>query len=120
MVIDYSTKKFEDEVSDVDCVLDTQGGEVLNRSLRVLKKGGIVVSTLSEPSAEDLAKYGVRSSHVMARADSRQLMQIAELIEAGGVMPVVETVLPLMEARRAHEMSQSGHVRGKIVLKVRE
>jgi NADPH:quinone reductase-like Zn-dependent oxidoreductase len=120
MVIDYSTKKFEDEVSGVDCVLDTQGGEVLNRSLRVLKKGGIVVSTLSEPSAEDLDRYGVRSSHVIARADSRQLTQIAELIEAGDVMPVVETVLPLAEARRAHEMSQTGHVRGKIVLKVRE
>lgn len=75
MVIDYTTKKFEDEVSGVDCVLDTQGGEVLNRSLRVLKKGGIVVSTLSEPSADELDRYGVRSSHVIARADSRQLMQ---------------------------------------------
>ena len=119
MVIDYTTKKFEDEVSGVDCVLDTQGGKVLNRSLRVLKKGGIVVSTLSEPSADDLAKYGVRSSHVLARSDSRQLMQIAELIDKGDVRPVVETILPLAEARRAHEMSQTGHVRGKIVLKIK-
>lgn len=120
MIIDYTSKKFEDEVSGVDCVLDTQGGEVLNRSLRVLKKGGIVVSTLSEPSADDIARYGVRSSHVLARSDSRQLMQIAELIDAGVVRPIVETVLPLAEARRAHEMSQMGHVRGKIVLKIRE
>jgi NADPH:quinone reductase-like Zn-dependent oxidoreductase len=120
MVIDYTTKKFEDEVNGVDGVLDTQGGEVLNRSLRVLKKGGIVVSTLSEPSADDLDRYGVRSSHVLARADSRQLMQIAELIDKGDVRPVVETVLPLAEARRAHEMSQTGHVRGKIVLKIKE
>jgi len=120
MVIDYTSKKFEDEVSGVDCVLDTQGGEVLNRSLLVLKKGGIVVSTLSEPSADDIARYGVRSSHVLARSDSRQLMQIAELIDAGVVRPVVETVLPLAEARRAHEMSQMGHARGKIVLKIRE
>jgi NADPH:quinone reductase-like Zn-dependent oxidoreductase len=119
MVIDYTTKKFEDEVSGVDCVLDTQGGKVLNRSLRVLKKGGIVVSTLSEPSADDLARYGVRSSHVLARSDSRQLMQIAELIDKGDVRPVVETILPLAEARRAHEMSQTGHVRGKIVLKIK-
>jgi NADPH:quinone reductase-like Zn-dependent oxidoreductase len=119
-VIDYTVKKFEDEGSGVDCVLDTQGGEVLNRSLRVLKKGGIVVSTLSEPSAEDLAKYGVRASHIIARADSRQLIQIAGLIDAGNVRPVVETVLPLAEVRRAHEMSQKGHVRGKIVLKIRE
>jgi NADPH:quinone reductase-like Zn-dependent oxidoreductase len=119
MVIDYTTKIFEDEISSVDCVLDTQGGEVLNRSLRVLKKGGIVVSTLSEPSADDLARYGVRSSHVLARSDSRQLMQIAELIDKGDVRPVVETILPLAEARRAHEMSQTGHVRGKIVLKIK-
>jgi NADPH:quinone reductase-like Zn-dependent oxidoreductase len=47
-------------------------------------------------------------------------MQIAELIDAGDVRPIVETVLPLAEARRAHEMSQTGHVRGKIVLKIRE
>jgi NADPH:quinone reductase-like Zn-dependent oxidoreductase len=120
MIIDYTTKKFEDEVSGVDCVLDTQGGEVLDRSLRVLKKGGIVVSTLSEPSADDLVRYGVRSSHVLARANSRQLMQIAGLIDKGDVRPVIETVLPLAEARRAHEMSQTGHVRGKIVLKIRE
>jgi NADPH:quinone reductase-like Zn-dependent oxidoreductase len=120
MVIDYTTKKFEDEVSGVDCVLDTQGGEILNRSLCILKKGGIVVSTIGEPSADDLARYGVRSSHIIARADSRQLVRIAELIDAGHVRPVVETVLPLAEARRAHEMSQTGHVRGKIVLKIRE
>jgi NADPH:quinone reductase-like Zn-dependent oxidoreductase len=120
MSIDYTTKKFEDEVSGLDCVLDTQGGEVLNRSLRVLKKGGIVVSTLSEPSAEDLARYGVRSSLVIVRGNSQQLMHIAELIDAGDVRPVVETVLPLVEVRRAHEMSQAGHVRGKIVLKIRE
>jgi NADPH:quinone reductase-like Zn-dependent oxidoreductase len=120
MIIDYTAKKFEDEVSGVDCVLDTQGGEVLDRSLRVLKKGGIVVSTLSEPSADDLVRYGVRSSHVLARANSRQLMQIAGLIDKGDVRPVIETVLPLAEARRAHEMSQTGHVRGKIVLKIRE
>ena len=119
IVIDYTTKIFEDEVSGVDCVLDTQGGKVLNRSLHVLKKGGIVVSTLSEPSANDLAKYGVRTSHVLARADSRQLMQIAELIDAGKVSPVVETVLPLAGAITAHKMSQTGHVRGKIVLKIK-
>jgi NADPH:quinone reductase-like Zn-dependent oxidoreductase len=120
MVIDYTTKIFEDEVSGVDCVLDTQGGEVLNRSLRVLKKGGIVVSTLSEPSADDLARYGVRSSHVLARGDTQQLMQIAELIDTGDIRPVVETVLPLAEASTAHKMSQTGHVRGKIVLKIKE
>lgn len=120
MVIDYTTKKFEEEVSGVDCVLDTQGGDVLKRSLQVLKKGGIVVSTLEEPSAADLEKYGVRASSIVVRSDAAQLSEIAGLIDAGQVKAVVATVLPLAEARKAHEMSQSGHVHGKIVLKVKE
>jgi NADPH:quinone reductase-like Zn-dependent oxidoreductase len=56
----------------------------------------------------------------MARGDAVQLRQIAELIDSGDVVPIVEAVLPLAEARRAHEMSQTGHVRGKIVLRVKE
>ncbi|HAM52726.1 MAG TPA: NADPH:quinone reductase [Nitrospiraceae bacterium] len=118
-VIDYTVRKFEDEVRGVDCVLDTQGGEVLSRSLRVLKKGGIVVSTLEEPRAEDLTRYGVRATHVIAKSDSRQLKEIAALIDTGHVKPAVEIVLPLAEARKAHELSQSGHTHGKIVLKVK-
>lgn len=119
-VIDYTARNFEEEVRGVDCVLDTMGGDVLARSLRVLKKGGIVVSTLDEPSAEDLDGYGVRAAHVMARSDSGQLIQIGRLIDAGEVSPVVETVLPLSEARKAHEKSQRGHARGKIVLRIKE
>jgi NADPH:quinone reductase-like Zn-dependent oxidoreductase len=118
--IDYAAGRFEDKLSGVDCVLDTMGGDVLSRSLQVLKKGGIVVSTLEEPSAEEVARYGVRAAHVLARGDSGQLRQIAGLIDSGDVMPIVEAVLPLAKARRAHEMSQTGHVRGKIVLRVKE
>jgi NADPH:quinone reductase-like Zn-dependent oxidoreductase len=120
MFIDYSAARFEEKVSGIDCVLDTMGGDVLSRSLQVLKKGGIVVSTLEEPSAEELARYGVRAAHVFARGDSGQLRQIAGLIDSGDVRPIVEAVLPLSKARRAHEMNQAGHVRGKIVLRVKE
>ncbi len=120
MIIDYTAGKFEDEANGVDCVLDTLGGEVLSRSLSVVKKGGIIVSTLSELSTQDLVRFGIRAAHIMARADSGQLAQIARLIDEGYVRPEVETVLPLEEARRAHEMSQKGHVRGKIVLKIKE
>jgi NADPH:quinone reductase-like Zn-dependent oxidoreductase len=120
VVIDYTAKKFEEEASGVDCVLDTQGGDVLRRSLLVLKKGGIVVSTLEEPPAEDLKKYSVRASHVVAASNSSQLKEIAGLLDAGHVRALVEAVLPLQEARKAHELSQSGHSRGKIVLKVKE
>jgi len=120
MAIDYTTKKFEEEAEKVDCVLDTQGGDVLRRSLQILKKGGIVVSTLAEPSPEELEKYGVRASHMYAESNSAQLSEIAELIDNGKVRIMVEAVFPLEEVRKAHAMSQTGHTRGKIVLKIKE
>lgn len=117
-VIDYKQQRFEDEVSGVDVVFDLIGGETQQRSWRVLKKGGILVSTVGISSAEAAAEHGVRGEAIVRHPDAGQLTQIADLIDAGHVKPVVQTVLPLDEARRAHEMSQAGHVRGKIVLRV--
>jgi len=65
-------------------------------------------------------EYGVRAEHVVATGDSGQLMQIVRLIDSGDVRPMVEMVMPLAKARRALEMSHAGHVRGKIVLRIRE
>ena len=79
-----------------------------------------MVSTLDEPSAEDLDRYGIRAEHVVASGDSGQLMLIARHIDSGDVRPMVEMVMPLAEARRALEMSQAGHVRGRIVLRIKE
>lgn len=117
-VIDYNKVRFEDAVKDVDVVLDTLGGEVQDRSWKVLKKGGIMVSTLREPSVELAAKYGARGAIVFVKPDAGELKKIAGLIDAGKIRAVVETVLPLSEAGKAHELSESGHTRGKIVLKI--
>ncbi|HXC34494.1 MAG TPA: NADP-dependent oxidoreductase [Candidatus Acidoferrales bacterium] len=116
--IDYQKTRFEDVVHDVDVVLDTIGGETQERSFKVLKKGGILVSLVQPPSQESATKYGVRALFYGAHASSSNLAEIAKLIDNGKVKPVVETILPLAEARRAHELSEGGHVRGKIVLKV--
>jgi|SRR5579871_418399 len=116
--IDYSKTRFEDVVRDVDVVLDTMGGETQERSLKVLKKGGILVSLVQPPSAEHAAKYGVRAVMLRGHKSAADLMEIAQLIDSGRVKVFVETIVPLAEARRAHELSESGHVRGKIVLKV--
>jgi len=116
--IDYNVVKFEDVVHDMDVVLDTIGGETQNRSWKVLKKGGILVSTVGQPSEKEAEKFGVRCGVGNAVSNPEQLNQIANLIDEGKVNPLVETILPLSEARRAHEISQSGHARGKIVLKV--
>jgi NADPH:quinone reductase-like Zn-dependent oxidoreductase len=115
--VDYQKTRFEDVVRDVDVVLDTIGGDTQERSFKALKKGGILVSIVQPPSQELATKYGVRALFYGAHPSSSDLTEIARLIDSGKVKTVVETVLPLAEARHAHELSQTGHTRGKIVLK---
>lgn len=119
-VIDYNKTPFEDAVHDVDMVFDCVGGEVQQRSLNVIKPGGMLVTIVGAPDHKAAAAKGVRAGGGMARPDAGQLAEIARLVVAGTVKPVVSTVLPLAEARKAHELSEGGHTRGKIVLKVVE
>jgi NADPH:quinone reductase-like Zn-dependent oxidoreductase len=116
--IDYNTTRFEDVVSEVDVVLDTVTGETMERSWQVLRKGGILVSILHPPSEQKAAAHGVRQAHVFVHPSSEQLTEIAALVDSGELEAKVDKVLPLPEARKAHELSQTGHVRGKIVLAV--
>jgi len=116
--VDYQKTRFEDAVRDVDVVLDTVGGETQERSFKVLKKGGVLVSLVQPPSQESATKYGVRALFYGGHASSSDLTEIAKLIDDGKVKPVVGTVLPLADARRAHELSETGHAHGKIVLKL--
>lgn len=116
--IDYNTTRFEDVVHNADVVLDTITGETMERSWQVLKKGGILVSILQPPSHEKAASLGVRCAHTFVQPSVSQLNEIAKLIDAGKVNVIVEKVFPLWEARAAHELSATGHVRGKIVLRV--
>ena len=116
--IDYEKTRFEDAIHDVDVVLDTLGGDTQQLSRKVLKKGGILVSIVAPPSADEAAKHGVRSAFFSAHPSSSQLSEIAKLVDAGKLKSVVETVLPLSDARRAHELNETGHARGKTVLKV--
>jgi NADPH:quinone reductase-like Zn-dependent oxidoreductase len=116
--IDYAKTRFEDVVDDVDVVLDTVGGETQQRSWKVLRKGGFLVSIAGAPSTEEATKHDVRSAGISANPDTSVLSEIAKLIDLGKLKPIVETVLPLPEARKAHELSEGGHARGKVVLKV--
>jgi NADPH:quinone reductase-like Zn-dependent oxidoreductase len=130
-VIDYKTTRFEDVVHDVDIVLDTVGGETLERSWRVLKKGGILVSVSSSldiPSEkksiqsylrEKGAAHGVHAIWHLVHPDREQLTKIGKLIDSGYVKPVIDKVVPLSEA--AHKVYGSAineHIRGKIVLHI--
>jgi NADPH:quinone reductase-like Zn-dependent oxidoreductase len=119
-VIDYQSTRFEEVVEPVDVVFDTIGGEVQERSWQIVKPGGILVSIISPPSAEQAAAHQCRSAYVFIQPRADWLTEMAQLIDAGQVKPIVDVVLPLSQAAEAHRQSESGHTRGKIVLQVRE
>lgn len=117
-VIDYTTGRFEDGVRDVDVVLDTVGGDTLERSWRVLRKGGVLVTVADSAPADKAAQYGVRGVDFIVEPSRAQLIEIARLIEAGALRVIVEATFPLREARAAFVRGLGGHNRGKVVLQV--
>lgn len=119
IVIDYTTTPFEQAVTDVDLVLDTIGGDVLRRSMDVVRPGGTLVSLLEEPSQAMAQARGIRATNnsVTFPFPSTHLLQtIAGLMAEGVVKAVVARKFALHEAQQAHELSQTGHGRGRIVL----
>jgi len=120
VVINYTNQRFEDIISNMDVVLDTVGGDTFDRSWRVLKPGGFLVSTVASIPEGAAEKHGVRAQTLVTRADGKELAQIAEVIDEMQVKPVVTTILSLSDAQKAHELSESRHMRGKIVLLVGE
>lgn len=115
-VLDYSAVRFEDKIRDVKVVLDTVGGDTLDRSWGVLRRGGVLVTVAGDVSEEKATKYGVRGVSFLVQPNRPQLMKIAQLIDAGTVRPIVEAVFPLSRAREAYERGLLGHNRGKLVL----
>lgn len=119
-IIDYRNQQFENIVGNLDVVLDTIGGDTLEKSWGVLKPGGFLVTTVASIPKEKPQKYGVRAERLMTQANGKELAQIAAIIDEHKIRPIITTVLPLADAQKAHEMSESGHTRGKIVLRVAE
>src|SRR5215813_9389222 len=118
-VVDYKTARFEETVTGVDVVLDTVGGDTQQRSLRVLKPGGILVSVVSPVPETTQKDYGVRAVYFYVDVTTARLNTITELFDSGKLVTDVGTVLPLQEARSAHEMLRGApHKRGKIVLNI--
>ncbi|WP_406084903.1 NADP-dependent oxidoreductase [Streptomyces virginiae] len=116
-VIDYRTTDFEDAVADVDVVIDAIGGDYTLRSLKVLKAGGHLV-TLPGPDSLPADPQGVHASWVLVEPDLGGLREITALVEQGLLKPLVDTVLPLEQAAKAHEIGERGRTTGKIVLTV--
>jgi len=118
LAIDYRNERFEDLVEDVDVVFDLVAGETQDRSWRVLKRGGIMVSTLTTPSEEKARVRGARGTRYMAVPNGAQLAEIGLLIDAGKVRPFVQDTYFLKDVAAAEEQLEKEHVRGKIVLRV--
>ncbi len=118
-VIDYTKERFEDLVHGVDAVLDLIGGDTQKRSWSVLRPGGVLATTVGL-SSEPARPGDARGAAVSTKTRPDQLDAIGKLIEESVVRPIVTEILPLSEARKAQEILQGGHVRGKIVLKVAE
>lgn len=120
-VIDYRAVDFTRAAGSVDVVIDPVGDEYGERSLEVLRPGGVLVS-LASP-AEDrwvpvAAARGLRAGFMLVEPDRVALRAVASLVAEGRLRPHVEHVLPLAHAAKAHEIGEAGGLTGKIVLLV--
>lgn len=116
-VINYTTERFEDVAKDVDLVLDTVGGEITARSCAVLKPGGRLASIAGQPPIEKAKQLGIQLIRPGV-ATQDDLNAIVKLIDEGHVQITIEKSYALEEVRLAHEQSQTGHGRGRVVLRI--
>jgi NADPH:quinone reductase-like Zn-dependent oxidoreductase len=114
--VDYTERDVGEAVSGVDIAFDTVGGDTTESLLPAVRDGGVLVTIANAPPEEAARARGVRAELLVMSPSSDQLAGIAALVAAGDVRVDIAEVLPLGEVRRAHELSESGHTRGKIVL----
>src|SRR5437763_5093281 len=114
--VDYTEQDVAQSVSEVDVAVDTVGGETTQSLVPPVREGGIVVTIANAPPEEAARERGARAELLVTSPNADQLARIAELMAAGDLQVEIAEVLPLSEVRRAHELSESGHTRGKIVL----
>jgi len=143
VVIDYKTQDFENVLRDQDVVLNSQDGKTLQKSLRVLKAGGKLISISGPPDpdfGQDIAApgfvrlvmrllsagvrrraaaRGIGYAFLFMKADGRQLQQITRLIEAGAIRPVIDKVFPFASTNEAIAHVESGRAKGKVVIKLK-
>lgn len=120
VAIDYKTEKFEDIAKNMDVVVDGVGRETLARSYPILKKGGIIVSLVGRVDQSELEKYGIRGVSLEAEYNGDELSEIGKLIDAKKIKIFVSETFPLADVAKALSKADTGHARGKIVLKVRD
>lgn len=118
VAIDYTKPNWESEVHDVDFALLPVGGETMQRTYAVMKKGGTIATLISPADPVELEKRGLLGAPVFSHPNSEQLAEITKLIDAGKIKPIVSQVLPLADAAKADAQAETHHTRGKVVLKI--
>jgi NADPH:quinone reductase-like Zn-dependent oxidoreductase len=118
VVIDYKKQRFEDEVSELDVVFDLIDGETRERSWKVLKNGGALVTTLTDPSQDRAREHGVQATRYTVEADGSELAEIVGLVTSGKMKPHIQKTYPLRSAVDALASAEKGHSIGKIVMTV--
>jgi NADPH:quinone reductase-like Zn-dependent oxidoreductase len=119
-VIDYRTRRFDEDVRNADAVIDLVGGETQARSFHVLRRGGKLISAVSPPDRHAAERHGVEAAFFLVDVTRRSLAEIARCLDGGDLRTNVGAVLPLAEAREAHRMLEGMRPRpkGKIVLAI--
>ena len=116
--VDYKRERFEDKAAGVDAVVDLVGGETLARSYAVVKKGGVLATTVRPVDESAAKRAGIRAVQVIMKRNAADLAELARLVESGAVKPRLSKTMSLSQAREAQELSESGKAQGKVILKV--
>ncbi|MFD1779121.1 NADP-dependent oxidoreductase [Fredinandcohnia salidurans] len=119
--INYRAQQFEEELSNYDVVIDTMGGDILTKSFKILKPGGRLVTIAGQPDPALIEKHQVTASSYWLTPNGKQLGELGELLEKGILKPQVGSVFGFSaeELQKAHELSETNHAKGKIVIKVK-
>lgn len=117
-VIDYTRASFENVAADMDVVLDTIGGETLEKSWSIVKQGGILISLVAQLSQDKATASGIKALKPTALASSKDLEHIVQLMAEGKIKAVIAKAFSLQDAGQAQVLSQLGHGRGRIVLHI--
>ncbi|OZM56904.1 NADPH:quinone reductase [Lottiidibacillus patelloidae] len=120
-VINYKEEDFSEVLNEFDLVLDSMGGEIQSKSYKVLKENGKLVSIVQPPSEEEAASFNAQAGFVWLEPNGEQLQKLADLYVEGKVKPVIGKTFELSEQglKDAHDLSETHHARGKIVIRVK-
>lgn len=115
----YATQDLSD-AGEFDIVLDTIGGETQEKSFNLVKPGGVLVSIVQPPDQEKAKEKEIKAGFVWLEPNGEELSELAKLMEEDELKPLIDSILPFSEdgLQKAHEISETGHAKGKIVIEV--